>query len=264
MVTSPELPFRPACLRCGMKTFAITCATAAAVLGLSSCGAAKWTYQKTKQGLSSAAGAVTGAGSYVAKGAKKLWPFGGSAPQETAAPPPGQSPPNAKKLPADAKPAVAAAPSTPAAGNSSQSPPAAPAPEPSVFQAAKGKRYVSDALLGSDQRDETNSSVPLPDGWRVQGARLHYRSAFIGDPPSLLRAEGRPARVVKDADGKAIVGQGREIHYRQETGILVLKGFPALQVGRKKLAAASAATEILIHLPSGAIHASGEVTTTSE
>lgn len=226
----------------------------------------KWSYEKTTD-------AVGGATRMVGGAAKKLWPWSKEEKPELAAAPASTPSPNSPKPPAPVsapapasaeKPVAststvpaAAAPSAPADTQKSADDPAAP----SYQFPSKDKLLVTDATLGADKRTDSDSMLQLKSGWQVTGSRLHYVAEFAGDSPSLLRAEGSPCRATADSSGKSIVAQAREIHYRQDTGVMVLKGFPAVQIGKKKISAASGETVIMLHLESGALQSQGAIKT---
>jgi lipopolysaccharide export system protein LptA len=104
---------------------------------------------------------------------------------------------------------------------------------------------------------ESNSGATLKEGWEITGATLHSLAESPGSPPQLLRAIGTPARAKVIQEGQPIEVQAAEIHYRQDTGLLVFKGMPSVKVGLKKLTAANARTIIILNLAEGTFHVEG-------
>lgn len=199
---------------------------------LCSCGAvksvghgAKWTYQK-------AAAGVHGAGSMVKSGTQKIWPFGKSDEKKTAAETKAKAPP----------------------------PPERVAPVP-AYDATKF--WVRDADLGENKKTAVNASETLKEGWEVSGASLAFAVEYPGTPPNQLRAEGSPARATRQGEGRRMEVTAQQIHYRQSTGWMVLKGNPTVVVGNHRITAQSPATLIVISLQDGSFQAIGPIKTIS-
>jgi predicted small secreted protein len=236
----------------------------------------KWTYEKASDALGSG-------GRMITHSASKLWSWGGkkespapqtaqassaTSPAAAASAKPGAAQPplagqSANTAPASSQPAAAGrSAATTDSASTAAAQPAPPPSEPS-FAYDKRKLLVTDAVLGADKREDSDSKVALKENWDVQGSRLLYVADFAGDPPSLLRAEGSPCRVTGIAQGKPITAQAREIHYRQDTGILTLKGFPAVETSGSKITATHGSTIIVLRVEDGAIQCEGPIRTSS-
>ena len=199
-------------------------------LALTSCGAvksighgAKWTYRKAADG-------VHGTGSLVKAGTSKIWPFGKS-----------EKKPSAQR---DQNSAAAPAPRV--------------APVPS-YDASKF--WVRDSDLGDQKKTSENASQSLKDGWEVTGSKIDFLEEYPGTPASMLRAQGSPARAVRKEGGQRMQLSAQEIHYRQDSGLLVLKGAPRAVIGNHQIVSQSPKTLLIISLEDGSFHANGPIKT---
>lgn len=199
-------------------------------LTLTACGTvksighgAKWTYRKAADG-------VQGAGSLVKAGTSKIWPFGKSE----------KSPPT------------------------KSDPKSAPTPEPRVAPVPSydaSKLWVRDSDLGDQKKTAENTSQSLKDGWEVTGSKIDFLEEYPGTPPTMLRAQGSPARAVRKEGGQRMQLSAQEIHYRQDSGLLVLKGAPRAVIGNHQIVSQSPKTLLIISLEDGSFHANGPIKT---
>ena len=199
-------------------------------LALTGCGAvksigngAKWTYRKAADG-------VQGAGSLVKAGTSKIWPFGKSEKSQSA--------PNAQDTATTPAPRMAPVPSYDAS-----------------------KLWVRDSDLGDQRKTAENASQSLKDGWEVTGSKIDFLKEYIGTPPGMLRAQGSPARAVRKDGGQRMQLAAQEIHYRQDSGLLVLKGAPRAVIGNHQIVSQSPETLLIISLEDGSFHANGPIKT---
>lgn len=159
--------------------------------------------------------------------ARKLWPFGSAGESADA------SSTNEKK---------------------SALPDAPPRPK---FTYDKSKRFVTDDLLGANRKTDTNATHTLKEGWAVSGTNITYTEEVVGAPPSMLRAEGSPAKATITTNGTTHTLHASQIHYRQDTGLLTLKGSPSANVGGYLAKASSPSTIMIFHLSEGTFVAEG-------
>lgn len=199
-------------------------------LALTGCGTVKsigrgaqWTYRKAADGMQ-------GAGSLVKAGTAKIWPFGKSD----------------KNHPAQSAHDSAAAPA----------PRVVPVPS---YDASK--LWVRDSDLGDQRKTAKNAPQSLKEGWEVTGSKIDFLEEYPGTPPGMLRAQGSPARAVRKEGGQRMQLSAQEIHYRQDSGLLVLKGAPRAVIGNHQIASQSPKTLIIISLEDGSFHANGPIKT---
>ena len=242
-----------------MNRFPVSSALAGAViiLALSGCG--------TAQSVGRAAGTVgrsmAGAGRatlkattattrFLGSGARKaagqaarLWPWRGEAQAESAA---GTSP---AAGPAATTPSPAAGQA--ATGASSTTAPDAPI---AGFKFPSGNLLVARSEFGPGASHLENAGVTLPGGWDIKAASIWYHTDTDGLSARVLRADGSPA-TASSTNGD--VAEAAEIHFRNATGVLVLRGNPVLRAGANSVRGSSPATVIRIHVPTGAISVDG-------
>ena len=199
-------------------------------LALTGCGTvnsighgAKWTYRKAADGVQSA-------GSLLRAGTAKVWPFGKSE----------------KSKPAESEKFSNAAPA----------PHVVPVPS---YDASK--LWVRDSDLGDQKKTIENASETLKDGWEVTGSKIDFLEEYPGTPASMLRAQGSPAKAVRKEGGQRMIVSAQEIHYRQDSGLLVLKGTPKAVIGNHQIVSQSLKTLLIISLEDGSFHANGPIKT---
>lgn len=217
---------------------------------------AAWTYEKTKSGMVGAGNMITtgvwGAGRMVGSGAKKLWPWKKK-----------ETPPNAGSSPAVARQSPPLPPA--AAGTKSQNPPPAKPAAPPRVTYLKGTLWATDAAMGNERRHSyENSSIQLEEGWKISGSKLNYIADYADSPPSFLRVEGSPAVATTHSDGRTIVVEASQIHYRKDTGLLALKGWPKARIGINTIQAASSETILILNLNDGSFQVEGPIKTASQ
>lgn len=184
---------------------------------------AKWTYRKAADG-------VQGAGSLVKAGTAKIWPFG-----------------QAEK----SKPTEDRQNSTPV-----PTPHVAPVPS---YDASK--LWVRDSDLGDQKKTAENASQSLQDGWEVTGSKIDFLEEYPGTPAAMLRAQGAPAKAIRKSGGQRMMVSAQEIHYRRDSGLLVLKGAPKAVIGNHQIVSQSSSTLLIISLEDGSFHANGPIKT---
>lgn len=180
---------------------------------------------------------LTGCGTVkkISHRAKKLWPFGSAEESADA---------NAK---AEKK----------VADQSTKKPTFPDAPPRPKFTYDKTKQFVTDDLLGASRKTETDGTLTLKEGWAISGTTINYTEEAIGTPPLMLRAEGSPAKATITTNGTTQTLHASQIHYRQDTGLLTLKGSPSANVGGYLAKASSPATIMIFHLSEGTFVAEG-------
>ena len=99
-----------------------------------------------------------------------------------------------------------------------------------------------------------NAGVTLPGGWDIKASSIRYELEPDGLTAKILLASGKPAAAISSNDDRA---EASEIHFRNATGVLLLRGNPVLRSGAHSVRAVSPSTVIKIHLPSGAIAVDG-------
>lgn len=141
---------------------------------------------------------------------------------------------------------------------------AVPAPRETPVPSYDAKKFwVADAEMGDHLQTAENATEDLREGWKVTAAKLTFSSDYPATPPNLLRAEGAPVKARKSAEGMVMEATALQIHYRQSTGLMVLKGSPTIVVGNHRVTAASPSTLLVISLEDGSFQAMGPIKSAS-
>jgi len=122
------------------------------------------------------------------------------------------------------------------------------------FQFPSGQLTVAASEFSPDATQLDNAGVTLPSGWDIKASSIRYELEPDGLTARILLASGKPAAAISSNEDRA---EASEIHFRNATGVLLLRGNPVLRSGAHSVRAVSPSTVIKIHLPSGAIAVDG-------
>lgn len=146
---------------------------------------------------------------------------------------------------------------SPASPDSSGTAPTATAPTEKRIEGFKfpsGPLTVASSEFSPAATQLDNAGVTLPGGWDIKASSIRYELEPDGLTARILLASGKPAAAISSNDDRA---EASEIHFRNATGVLLLRGNPVLRSGAHSVRAVSPSTVIKIHLPSGAIAVDG-------
>lgn len=192
-------------------------------------------------GSKKAASAVSSGAGSLGRYAVDLMPWSNAADERKKADPTGVkrdgvAPVTTARKPAPAEPAKPAAPSFP--------------PGASLL--------VGESNLGAAATRAEFQKIPLPGGWQVSGPLCAWRVTAVDDYPAYFRASGGPCTATSGEADTLVTATAREIHYRKDSGVLVLNGEPVLKAGNQTLKATGTGAMIKIRLATGAVGVDGQ------